>query len=112
MVIIYYHFGVFKEVRQEQNIFEYKRSVYVTAVVALMLIFSFIDKSYASANTAEPFFSNTCVIDRYRYDTQQTDQIASGALNKSIKKTIFTLPLFGISLMPQGFSFMTILLLF
>ncbi len=95
--------------RQEQNIFEYKRSVYVTAVVALMLIFSFIDKSYASANTAEPFFSNTCVIDRYRYDTQQTDQIASGALNKSIKKTIFTLPLFGISLMPQGFSFMPIL---
>lgn len=88
---------------EKQNSIKKQHGIFVTAVVILMLIFSFIDTAYATSNTTVPYFNNACVIDRLQYDERQTGKTAFDALNKSVKKTIFSLPLFGISSIPQVF---------
>lgn len=88
---------------EKQNSIKKQQVIFVAAVVIQMLIFGFIDTAYAAANTTVPYFNNACVIDRSKYDEQQTGKKVFDTLNKSVKKTIVSLPLFGISSMPQVF---------
>jgi surface antigen len=88
---------------EKQNSINKQHGISAIAVVMLMHIFSFIDTACAVSNITVPYFNNANVIDRLKYDERQTGKNAFDELNRSVKKTFFTIPMFGISAIPQGF---------
>lgn len=89
---------------EKQHSIKKQHGIYAIAVFMLIVIFSFIDTAaYAASNTTVPYFNNSCVIDRSQFDERQTGKKAFDAIDKSVKKTFFTIPLVGISMIPQGF---------
>ena len=88
---------------ENQNNIENKHGIYVFAFVTLLLLCRFIEPSYATVKMADSYMYNTYDSERLTYDERQTDQIVYDVLKKSVRKRIVNIPLFGFSLIPQGF---------
>ncbi len=91
------------------NRFRKQHRIFVTAVVTLLLICSFSDISSATANTFAPYIYSTYDIDLLAYDERQPEKLKLDALKKHFRERIMTFPLFGISLIPNGFNILSML---
>ncbi len=96
----------------DPNSFGKQHRIFITAIVILLLICSFGNISSAAANTSATYMYST-------YDERQPEtlkpeklkpeKLKLDALKKHFQERIVTIPLFGISGIPNGFSLLSML---